>query len=105
MKRIATRFAPAALLLLLGGVCAAAQNFQGLTTLQNIASEGQSAGKYVLNIVFVFCGIAAAICLIPAAIKAFKGEPQSKDAIIQVGLGMLGAFIILGVIKAVMMYT
>ena len=31
--------------LAIGALPLAAQNFQGLNTLQNIASEGQSAGK------------------------------------------------------------
>ena len=93
--------------LLLGGgaVTASAQNFQGLSTLQNIATEGQSAGKYVVNIAFVFCGIVGAICLIPAGIKAFKGEAQSKDAITSVGLGLIAVFVILAIIKAVMSFT
>ena len=95
----------AAVFLLAGGVMAGAQNFQGLNTLQNIASEGQSAGKYVINIAFVFCGIVGAICLIPAAIKAFKGEAQSKDAITGVGLGMIAVFVILAIIKAAMAFT
>ena len=94
--------AAASLLLLAGSVPALAQNFQGLNTLQNIASEGQSAGKYVVNIAFVFCGIVGAICLIPAGIKAFKGEAQSKDAITGVGLGMIAIFVMLAIIKAAM---
>ena len=89
----------AAVFLLAGGVMAGAQNFQGLNTLQNIASEGQSAGA------FVFCGIVGAICLIPAAIKAFKGEAQSKDAITGVGLGMIAVFVILAIIKAAMSFS
>ena len=91
--------------LLAGGSLAFAQNFQGLNTLQNIASEGQSAGKYVINIAFVFCGIVGAICLIPAAIKALKGESQSKDAITQVGIGLIAIFVILAIIKAIMAFT
>ena len=83
----------------------AAQNFQGLNTLQNIASEGQSAGKYIINIAFIFSGIVGAICLIPAAIKAFKGEPQSKDAITSVGLGLIAVFVILAIIKAAMSFS
>ena len=98
-------FAAVALLLLAGAVPAAAQNFQGLNTLQNIASEGQSAGKYVINIAFVFCGIVGAICLIPAGIKAFKGEAQSKDAITSVGLGLIAIFVILAIIKAAMAFS
>ena len=94
-----------AVFLLAGGSLAFAQNFQGLNTLQNIASEGQSAGKYVINIAFVFCGIVGAICLVPAAIKAMKGEPQSKDAITNVGLGLIVIFIILAIIKAVFAFT
>lgn len=87
------------------GLPALAQNFQGLNILQNIASEGQGAGKYVANIVFIFSGIIGAIMLIPAAIKAFKGEAQSKDAITSIGLGMIAIFVILGIIKAVMAFT
>ena len=91
---------PAAAILLAGEVPALAQNFQGLSTLQNVASEGQSALKYIVNIVFVFSGIVGSICLIPAAIKYFKGEPQSKDAITGVGLGLIAIFIILATVKA-----
>lgn len=93
------------LLLLAGTLPVLAQNFQGMNTLQNIASEGQSAGKYVVNIAFVFCGIVGAICLIPAGIKAFKGEAQSKDAITSVGLGLIAIFVILAIIKAIMAFT
>ena len=53
----------------------------------------------------MFCGIVGAILLIPAAIKAFKGEAQSKDAITSVGLGMIGIFIILAIIKAALAFT
>ena len=88
----------AALLLAAGTVPVLAQNFQGMNTLQNIASEGQTAGKYVVNIAFVFC-------LIPAGIKAFKGESQSKDAITSVGLGLIAIFVILAIIKAIMAFT
>lgn len=95
----------AAFLLAAGGLPLLAQNFQGANTLQNIASEGQNAGKYVVNIVFVFSGIVGALCLIPAAIKAFKGESQSKDAITTVGLGLIAIFITLAVIKAIMAFT
>ena len=108
MKRTSTAaiLAAAALLLLLGAALpAAAQNFQGMNTLQNVASEGQSAGKYVVNIAFVFCGIVGALCLIPAAIKAFKGEAQSKDAITNVGIGLISAFIVLAIIKAIMAFS
>ena len=91
--------------LALGALPLAAQNFQGLNTLQNIASEGQSAGKYIINIAFIFSGIVGAICLIPAAIKAFKGEPQSKDAITSVGLGLIAVFVILAIIKAAMSFS
>ena len=94
-----------ALFLLEGGLVAGAQNFQGLNVLQNIASESQSAGKYAVNIAFVVTGIIGAICLIPAAIKALKGEPQSKDAITNVGLGLIVIFIILAIIKAVFAFT
>lgn len=82
-----------------------AQNFQGINTLQNIATEGQSAGKYVINIVFVFTGIVGAIMLIPASIKALKGEPQSHDAITNVGLGLIAVFIILAIIKVAMAFS
>ena len=95
----------AALLLAAGTVPVLAQNFQGMNTLQNIASEGQTAGKYVVNISFVFCGIVGAICLIPAGIKALKGESQSKDAITSVGLGLIAIFVILAIIKAIMAFT
>ena len=95
----------AAVLLAAGSVPLLAQNVQGMNTLQNIASEGQSAGKYAVNIAFVFCGIVGAICLIPAGIKAFKGESQSKDAITSVGLGLIAIFVILAIIKAVMAFT
>ena len=106
MKRKQLFFiASAVVLLLAGGLLAGAQNFQGLNVLQNIASESQSAGKYVINIAFILTGIVGAICLVPAAIKAFKGEAQSKDAITSVGLGLIGIFLILAIIKAVMAFT
>lgn len=106
MKRtIALTLLAGALLLLGAATSLQGQNFQGMNTLQNIASEGQSAGKYVVNIAFIFCGIAGAVCLIPAGIKAFKGEPQSKDAITQVGLGLISVFVILAIIKAVMAFS
>lgn len=103
-RRITAIFALATLFLLWSAPLLA-QNFQGMNTLQNIASEGQSAGKYVVNIVFVFSGIVGAICLIPAAIKALKGESQSKDAITQVGIGLIAIFVILAIIKAIMAFT
>ena len=105
MNRRITAIIALATLCLLWGVPLLAQNFQGMNTLQNIASEGQSAGKYVVNIVFVFSGIVGAICLIPAAIKALKGESQSKDAITQVGIGLIAIFVILAIIKAIMAFT
>ena len=105
MNRRITAIIALATLFLLWGAPLLAQNFQGMNTLQNIASEGQSAGKYVVNIAFIFCGIAGAVCLIPAGIKAFKGEPQSKDAITQVGLGLISVFVILAIIKAVMAFS
>jgi len=102
MKRLfPILFLFAAALLLAGALSLSAQNFQGLSALQNIAAEGQSAGKYIVNIAFIFSGIVGAICLIPAGIKFFKGEPQSKDAITGVGLGLIAIFIILAIIKAV----
>ena len=94
----------ALILLAAAGPCAA-QNFQGVNIFQNIATEGQSIGKYIINIAFVFCGIVGALCLIPAGIKALKGEPQSKDAIMSVGLGLISIFVILAVIKTVMAFT
>ena len=105
MKRITIAILIAAAFLLTGAVSATAQNFQGLNTLQNIASEGQSVGQYAVNIAFVFSGIVGAICLIPAGIKFFKGEQQSKDAITSVGLGLIAIFIILAIIKAIMAFT
>lgn len=105
MKRITIAILIALAFLLTGAVSATAQNFQGLNTLQNIASEGQSVGKYAVNIAFVFSGIVGAICLIPAGIKFFKGEQQSKDAITSVGLGLIAIFIILAIIKAAMAFS
>lgn len=105
MNRRITAIFALATLFLLWSTPLLAQNFQGMNTLQNIASEGQSAGKYVVNIVFVFSGIVGAICLIPAAIKALKGESQSKDAITQVGIGLIAIFVILAIIKAIMAFT
>ena len=105
MNRRITAIVALATLFLLWDAPLLAQNFQGMNTLQNIASEGQSAGKYVVNIVFVFSGIVGAICLIPAAIKALKGESQSKDAITQVGIGLIAIFVILAIIKAIMAFT
>lgn len=91
--------------LVLGTMDGFAQNFQGLNTLQNVASEGQNAGKYVVNIAFVFSGIVGAIMLIPAAIKAFKGEQTSRDAITNVGLGLISVFVILSIIKVAMAFS
>ena len=105
MKRITIAILIASAFLLTGAVSATAQNFQGLNTHQNIASEGQSVGKYAVNIAFVFSGIVGAICLIPAGIKFFKGEQQSKDAITSVGLGLIAIFIILAIIKAAMAFS
>ena len=105
MKRITIAILIASAFLLTGAVSASAQNFQGLNTLQNIASEGQSVGKYAVNIAVVFSGIVGAICLIPAGIKFFKGEQQSKDAITSVGLGLIAIFIILAIIKAAMAFS
>ena len=78
----------AAVFLLAGGVMAGAQNFQGLNTLQNIASEGQSAGKYVINIAFVFCGIACFVLdgqavYVPAMRKALErilADPRNQES-------------------------
>lgn len=54
-----------------------------------------------MNLAFIFIGLVGAVALIPAAIKLFKGEPQSKDALTMVGLGLVAAFVILGIIKIV----
>ncbi len=94
-----------ALLLIGGEMPLLAQNFQGANLFQNIASEAQSVGKYIINIAYVLIGIVGIICLIPAAAKAFKGEAQSKDAITTVGIGLIIAFIILSIIKAVMAFS
>lgn len=103
-KRTSTAFIITALLLV-AGLSASAQNFQGLNTLQNIAQEGQNAGKYVVNIAFVFCGVVGAIMLIPAAIKSFKGEQGTRDAITNIGLGLITVFVILAIIKVVMSFS
>ena len=76
-----------------------------MAPLQDRASAAQRAGKSDVYIVFVFSGIVGAICLIPAAIKALKGESQSKDAITQVGIGLIAIFVILAIIKAIMAFT
>lgn len=99
------RIAALLLLPLLAALPLAAQNFQGTGIFQGIASEGQGIGKYIVNIAFVFSGIAAAICLVPAAIKAFKGESQAKDGITSLGLALIAVFIILSVIKAAYSFT
>lgn len=93
------------LALLFAGFSASAQNFQGMNTLQTIAQEGQNAGKYVVNIAFVFSGVVGAIMLIPAAIKTMKGEQASRDAITNVGLGLITIFVILAIIKVVMSFS
>ena len=94
--------AVAAAMLLLCCFSADAQTFSGMSDLDNIASAGQQAGKRIVNISFVFSGIVAAISLIPAGIKALKGEPQSRDAIVNVGIGAVAMFIILAIIKVAM---
>ena len=94
--------AVAAAFLLLCCFSAEAQTFSGMSDLDNIASAGQQAGKRVVNIVFVISGIVAAISLAPAAWKAFKGEPQSRDAIMNVGIGSVSLFVILAIIKVAM---
>lgn len=96
------RPAAAAALMLLAGLSAAAQNFQGLNLFQNIASGGQSVGTYIVNIVFVFSGIVAVVALIPAGMKALRGDPTAKDSISGVGIGALGVFITLFILKSVM---
>lgn len=107
MKQIGKRilemlpFLAAAMLLTMSFDCAA-QTFGGMSDLDSIASAGQQAGKRVVNIAFVFSGIIAAISLIPAGIKALKGEPQSRDAIVNVGIGAIAMFIILAIIKVAM---
>ncbi len=82
-----------------------AQTFRGLSALDELVDSAQQAGTPVLDIAFILSGIIAAIMLIPAAIKAWKGESQSKDSIISVGLGLLAIFIILGLIKAMMAFN
>ena len=101
IKRVVT----GGLLLLEGVLPALAQNFKGMSALQDFAAEGQSAGKYFVNIAFVFCGLVGVAMLIPAAIKWFKGEQQSKDAITSIGLGLIAIFVILSIIKAVWAFT
>lgn len=78
-----------------------AQTFTGLGALDDITTAGQTAGKKLVNLAFIFIGLVGAVALIPAAIKLFKGEPQSKDALTMVGLGLVAAFVILGIIKIV----
>jgi len=103
MKEKLLRFLPAAALaLLVCGLPVAAQTFGGMSDLDNIANAGQQAGKRVVNIAFVFSGIVAAISLVPAGIKGLKGEPQARDAIVNVGIGAVAIFITLAVIKIVM---
>ena len=103
MKTKLLRFLPvAAGALLFLGLPLAAQTFGGMSDLDNIASAGQQAGKRIVNISFVFSGIVAAISLIPAGIKALKGEPQSRDAIVNVGIGAVTMFVILAIIKVAM---
>lgn len=92
----------AAALMLIGAFSASAQNFQGLNLFQNIASGGQSVGTYIVNIVFVFSGIVAVVALIPAGMKALRGDPTAKDSISGVGIGALGVFITLFILKSVM---
>lgn len=104
-RRHAAVIAVGVLLLLVGVLPAMAQNFQGINTLENIQTVGQGVGKHAINIAFTFCGIVGAVCLIPAAIKAFKGEAQSKDAITGVGLGLITVFIILAVLKTIMAFS
>lgn len=102
MKRILLPLTLLAIILIaLNEFPALAQNFQGINAIQNFATEGQGAGKYVVNVIFVFSGIIGAIMLVPAIIRSFKGESQSKDAITNVGIGLITVFIILGLVKAV----
>ncbi len=82
-----------------------AQTFRGISALNDLVDSAQQAGTPVLDIAFVLSGITAAIMLIPAAIKAWKGETQSKDSITSVGLGLLAIFLILGIIKSVMAFS
>lgn len=96
--------APLIMAFLMVGICASAQNFQGLNTLQTIAQEGQNAGKYIVNIVFIFSGIVGALSLVLAYGKVVKGE-NAKDALANVGIGLITVFVILAIIKAVMAFS
>lgn len=98
----ATAAALAGAVLLCCATHLAAQSFSGLGALDDITAAGIGVGKRIVNMAFVFTGVVGAIALVPAAIKAFKGEPQSKDAITAVGLGLVAVFAILGIIKIVM---
>lgn len=99
-----TRILTAAALFCAGSILLQAQTFTGLGVLDDIGMAGMTAGKKIVNVVFVISGLIAAIALVPAAIKAFKGEPQSRDAIVNVGIGSIAIFVILGIIKIVMNY-
>lgn len=88
-------------LLLLVAYPLLAQSFQGAGAIQNLASEGRNIGKYIVDAIFVFSGIVGSICLIPAGIKYFRGESQSKDSITSIGIGLITIFIILSMIKAI----
>ncbi len=90
---------------LLSAVMTYAQHFQGLDSIDELADIAQGVGKSVVDVAFILSGIAAAVMLIPAGIKAWKGEAQSKDAIVSVGLGALAIFIILGIIEALMAFS
>ena len=78
-----------------------AQTFTGLGALDDITSAGQTVGNKLVNLAFVFIGVGGALALIPATIKFFKNEPQTKDALTIIGLGLVVAFVILGILKMV----
>lgn len=80
---------------------ALAQTFTGFGALDDVTSGGMMAGKKIVNMVFVFTGVVGAIALVPALAKWAKHEPQTKDALTSVGIGLVVVFIILAIIKMV----
>lgn len=83
--------------------CTAAlgQTFTGFNALDEITAGGMMAGKRIVNMVFVFTGVVGAIALVPALAKWAKNEPQTKDALTSVGIGLVVVFLILAIIKMV----